>query len=251
MLTIQTFYPTSDSLETAKEPYRTVAAMINNFYKPNNFEEEPELSMKFKDFLAVSCIRDIAEDLAMHKITFVGRMRTLWNGLYDTRDLAHNSFKLYSVPNNLLCGLIFGGVYYVLHVESMVSEELQNTLNNYVRFKIRDEELYYYDKIFFAAMNSNMNNVATEDNEKKSKGLTAPQAALFCEALLRYHKCELPNKKDIIGPLGSQLFGLAKSTMERNTTEYGKEERIVVADIFKDIDPEFCAYIRSFGVKGT
>ena len=249
MQEIKDFYPSSDSLEQAEEPYRTIATMINEFYRPNDFEEEPILTMKVQDYLVVSCIRQIAEDLAEHKVTFIGRMQVLWKKIYNNRDLRYNDFKSFSVPNDLLRGLIFGGVYYVLYTERKIRKNLLEALNEYIHLKVQKNDLFFYEKFLDAVFRSEVNEVVSEDLEKKTKGLSAPQAALFCEALLQYHKRELQNKKEIIGPLGSQLFGYAESTMERNTTEYGKEDKKAVANIFKNIDPEFSDFINGFGKK--
>ena len=85
-------------------------------------------------------------------------------------------------------------------------------------------------------------------NKDKTKGLTPAQAHLFCEALLDIRNCTYSNKKDTISPLASALFGWAVSTMERNLA-YTADDRKHVAELFKNVDPEFSKHVRNFGNK--
>ena len=84
MLKIQAFYQTQEDLEKADELYKSVTFILNKLRLkgPNG---KKELSQGFKDTKAVSCIRDIAEDLAKSQVTFVSRMKTLWSSLLHSQ----------------------------------------------------------------------------------------------------------------------------------------------------------------------
>lgn len=123
MLKIQAFYRTQDDLQKADEPYKSVATILDKLYLkgPNG---KKELSYRgFNDAKAVSCIRDIAEDLTKCQVSFVNRMKTLWNSLLNPQKQFTDSFDNYSVPYEYYLGTIFGGVYYVLIKQKTVDDE--------------------------------------------------------------------------------------------------------------------------------
>lgn len=131
MLKIQAFYRTKDDLENAKEPYRSLTFTINKLRLkgPNG---KKSLSQSFRDTKALSCIRDIAEDLTKSQVTFVSRMKTLWDSLLNPQSQFTDSFENYSVPYEYYQGIIFGGVYYVLSKQKNVTDEHLDMLVTFV-----------------------------------------------------------------------------------------------------------------------
>lgn len=131
MLKIQAYYRTEEDLEKADELYKSVTFMLNKLRLkgPNG---KKELSQNFKDTKAVSCIRVIAEDLAKSQVTFVSRMKTLWNTLLNPQKQFIDSFDNYCVPYEYYQGTIFGGVYYVLAKQKTVDDEHLELLETFV-----------------------------------------------------------------------------------------------------------------------
>lgn len=84
-----------------------------------------------------------------------------------------------------------------------------------------------------------------EDNQKSRKGkFTTTQAALFCEAFLRFGKCSFTNKKETVPPIAGKMFGWELSSLERNMV-YNKKDKENVAKVFDEIYPEFSEFVRS------
>ena len=131
MLKIQAFYQTQEDLEKADELYKSVTFILNKLRLkgPNG---KKELSQGFKDTKAVSCIRDIAEDLAKSQVTFVSRMKTLWSSLLHSQKQFSNSFENYAVPYEYYQGTIFGGAYYVLAKQKTVDDEHLELMETFV-----------------------------------------------------------------------------------------------------------------------
>ena len=132
MLKIQAFYRTQDDLQKADEPYKSVATILDKLYLkgPNG---KKELSYQgFNNAKAVSCIRDIAEDLAKCQVSFVNRMKTLWSSLLNPQKQFTDSFDSYSVPYEYYQGTIFGGVYYVLTKQMTVDGEHLDLMATFV-----------------------------------------------------------------------------------------------------------------------
>lgn len=131
MLKIKAFYRTLEDLEKADEIYRSLTFILNKLHLkgPNGKEN---LSQNFKDAKAVSCIRDIAEDLAKSQVTFVSRMKTLWSALLNKQRQFTDTFENYSVPSEYYQGVIFGGVYYVLSKQKAVTDEHLGFIETFV-----------------------------------------------------------------------------------------------------------------------
>ena len=107
-----------------------------------------------------------------------------------------------------------------------------------------------------AKLRSLEENKNAEDEDIREKGkknevkrLTPAHAGLFCEALLDYHNCKYTNKKQSIAPLASSMFGWAITTMERNVSSYTPEDREYVANLFKELNPDFSSFVKNYGNK--
>lgn len=86
-----------------------------------------------------------------------------------------------------------------------------------------------------------------QDLQNKAKGLTREQAPLFVHALATYLKFNFTNKKASLAPLTNKLFGWGVSSMEKRLTEgYSTADRNYVADLFKELKPEFAEHIKNF-----
>lgn len=144
MLKIQPFYRTKDDLEKADEPYRSMTFTINKL-RLKGPDGKKELSPNFNEMIAVSCIRDLAENLANSQVTFVSRMIAFWDSLLSSQRIFVNSFDNYFVPNERYQGVIFGGVYYALSRQNMVDEEHLELL---VTFVSRYSEALPYFNVF-------------------------------------------------------------------------------------------------------
>ena len=131
MLKIQAFYQTQEDLEKADELYKSVTFILNKLRLkgPNGKKKLPQ---RFKDAKAVSCIRDIAEDLAKSQVTFVSRMKTLWSSLLHPQNQFSDSFENYAVPYEYYQGTIFGGAYYVLAKQKTVDDEHLELMETFV-----------------------------------------------------------------------------------------------------------------------
>lgn len=131
MLKIQAFYYTQADLQKADEPYKSVASILDRLYLKGPSGKK-SLSQGFKDVKAVSCIRDIAEDLTKNQVTFVNRMKTLWSSLLHPQKQFGDSFDNYAVPYEYYQGTIFGGVYYVLAKQKKVDDEHLDLMESFM-----------------------------------------------------------------------------------------------------------------------
>lgn len=131
MLKIQAFYYTQADLQKADEPYKSVASILDRLYLKGPSGKK-YLSQGFKDVKAVSCIRDIAEDLTKNQVTFVNRMKTLWSSLLHPQKQFGDSFDNYAVPYEYYQGTIFGGVYYVLAKQKKVDDEHLDLMESFM-----------------------------------------------------------------------------------------------------------------------
>lgn len=94
----------------------------------------------------------------------------------------------------------------------------------------------------------------SKENEGDDKGLTREQCALFTHALATYEPMNFTwtNKKEDLAPIASKLFGRGQRSMANRMTEgYTNDDRKIVADIFRDVCPEFASHIETFEKKGA
>jgi hypothetical protein len=96
----------------------------------------------FKNTLAVSCVRTLAEDLANSQTTFASQMNYLWAALLNKNHYMSTSFDNYFLPFECYLGVIFGGVYYVLAEQQSVSEDHLNMMNTFVT-SIKEASPYF------------------------------------------------------------------------------------------------------------
>lgn len=165
MLKIQPFYRTQGDLEKADEPYRSVAFIIDRL-RLKGPDGKKELSQYFKETIAVSCIRYVAEDLANIQVTFVSRMKTLWDYLLSQQRQSMNSLDNYAVPYECYQGVIFGGVYYVLSMQNTVDDE---HLEMMVTFVSRFSDALSYFNVFREAAERDKQKAAKSDGATITK----------------------------------------------------------------------------------
>lgn len=135
MIKIKAYYQTEADLQRMEEPYKSVAKIIDKLYLKGP-KDKLELSYKeFKNTLAISCIRFLAEDLANNQVSFVNRLKTLWTSLLNPRKVFTNSYDSYSVSYQRYQGTIFGGVYYVMKRLKSIDEEHLEMMENYISTK--------------------------------------------------------------------------------------------------------------------
>lgn len=132
MIKLKAYYQTLSDLQKAEEPYGSVLRIIDKM-KIMKFEGSIEVSLRFKNHLALSCVRTIVEELIQNDRCFVSEMKRLWISLYYARDLGCNDFNNYSVPSDHYKGIIFGGVYYVLSINKSVGEDYLSIMESYVK----------------------------------------------------------------------------------------------------------------------
>lgn len=150
--------------------------------------------------------------------------------------------------NAILCR-IYILLYYRHHDKK--DEELYQSV--YLRLK---EYMGIYSSKYLDSINQKIDDILTfeklaaartpAENGKPGKGLTAPQARLFCEALLHELGCSDYQIGDDIVPLASSLFGHTNNTMDRAHT-YDQNDRNVVAKLFEKKVPEFSEKLKNFG----
>ena len=132
MLKIQAYYRTEQDLEKANEPYKSVAIELDKLYFKGPIGKSVLSYNRFKNTKAISCIRYIAEDLEKSQVSFISRLRTLWDSLINPQKLFSDSYDCYSVPYERYQGTIFGGVYYVLSKLKTVDSEHLNLIDSFV-----------------------------------------------------------------------------------------------------------------------
>ncbi len=132
MLKIQAFYRTKEELEKASEPYKSVATILDKLYLKGPQNSKALSYERFKNTTAVSCIRDIAEDLAKSRVSFVSRMKTFWFSLLNPNKQFTDNFDNYSVPFEYYQGTIFGGVYFALAKQKSVDDECLDMMASFV-----------------------------------------------------------------------------------------------------------------------
>lgn len=132
MLKIQAFYRTQEDLEKADEPYKSVATILDKLYLKGPNGNNNLSYQGFTNVKAVSCIRDMAEDLAKSQVSFVSRMKTLWHSLLNPQKHFTDTFDNYSVPFEYYQGTIFGGVYYALAKQNKVDEEHLGLMESFI-----------------------------------------------------------------------------------------------------------------------
>lgn len=149
MLKIRAYYQTQEALQKADEPFKSVATILDRLYLKGPNDQKALSYQGFKNTLAVSCIRDLAEDLANNQVTFVSRMKTIWNSLQNLQQVFSNSFENYGVPYVYYQGVIFGGVYYVLAKQKTVGDEHLDLMATFI--SSYDEAQPYFN-VFKTAM---------------------------------------------------------------------------------------------------
>ncbi len=142
MIKINPYYRTEEDLNKAEEPFMSITRILERLYL-DGVNGKKDVSYKFKNTYAVSCMRDFAEDLAKKQTTFVSRLNYLWGSLMHPNKQFSNSFDSYGVPYERYQGIIFGGVYYVLAKLKSVSVGHLEMLSSFVSAKA--EALPYFN----------------------------------------------------------------------------------------------------------
>jgi hypothetical protein len=73
MIKIKPFYLNDNDLREIQEPYKSVALIIDKLRLPDA-NGNIAVTLSFKNTLALSCIRDIAEDLVENSIYLANRL---------------------------------------------------------------------------------------------------------------------------------------------------------------------------------
>lgn len=182
MIKINPYYRTDEDLNKAEEPFKAITRILERLYL-EGVNGKKDVSYSFKNTYAISCMRDIAEDLAKKQTTFVSRLNYLWGSLIHPNKQFSNSFDSYGVPYERYQGLIFGGVYYVLAKQKSVSVEHLDLLSSFVSAKaealpyfnvyketaktnasaIQSQDMDTLRKQFIQGLNSNPENIKTID----------------------------------------------------------------------------------------
>lgn len=243
---IEKYYPNRESLATIEEPYKGALMVLNMLYTKERFNNTYLSTKDVIDYYMMSCARHVAEKLTKEEYSFPSvflqcKKQTFEKALNDNMD-----FNAFYVNADYEQAALFGAVYYVLTVQGQVNQQYLDYIET--SFTSNDIMKYYFLPFKEAAQKAIDEQDKLKANSKdEAKKLTAAQAGLFCEALLSKHEIQYSNKKLTIPPIASKLFGYAQGTMERHGFSYTKEDRDAVADIFKDVDPEFSKLIRNFG----
>lgn len=198
------------------------------------------------DFYVMSCVHTVVDKLTDELFSFPSVFNNLYNNTY--RNVANEgmSFDSFYVNATYEHAALFGAVYFVLALQQKVGKENLSYLEETFT---KEDKLKAYFLPFKDAAEKKLAELLNSNKGKDDvKRLTAAQAGLFCEVFLASRNCTYKNKKVTIPPLASSLFGWAISTMERNLT-YTNDDKNHVADIFKDIDPEFSKLVRNFEKK--
>ncbi len=169
MLKIQPFYRTQEDLEKADEPYKSVTFIIDKL-RLKGPDGKKVLSQNFKETVAVSCIRDLAESLAKSQVTFVSRMATFWNALLSSQHQYMGSFDNYALPYEYYQGVIFGGVFYVLSMQGAVDDEHLEMMTTFVS---KNSDALPYFNVFKEA--------AEKDKQKVGKSAAVANAGDIVE----------------------------------------------------------------------
>ncbi len=247
MIKIESYYNELNELNEAEEPFRSVATMIDRMGANKEKDLEP-LSMEFSPTLAVNCIKTIAERLTQNKVSFVRQIRSLWHDLCNIRSMSANKCESYAVSHVRYLGVIFGGVYFVLAYQKSVDEELLALLDSIV--SEHSGALPYYNKMKSGSQHeATTTTVDAELSTKRGERFTTAQTMLFCEAFLRFNNCHIANKKETIPPIASRMFGWRLGSLERNTYSYSKEDKKVVAELFRKAHPDFADFVENMDNK--
>ena len=145
MLKINKYYQTEADLENAEEPYKSVATILDKLYL-EGLNNEKALSADFKNTLAISCIRYIAEDLSKRQASYVSRLKELWKSIKNPLMQYGDYYEKYSVPYDSHRGVIFGGVYYALSKQEAVNETCLDTIEKLVSGKKEAVPYFNYFK---------------------------------------------------------------------------------------------------------
>lgn len=243
---IEPHYPDRKSLATIEEPYKGALMVLNMLYTKERFNNTYLSTKDVIDYYMMSCARHVAEKLTKEEYSFPSvfqqcKKQTFEKALNDNMD-----FNAFYVNADYEQAALFGAVYYVLTVQGQVNQQYLDYIET--SFTSNDIMKYYFLPFKEAAQKAIDEQEKLKANSKdEAKKLTAAQAGLFCEALLSKHEIQYSNKKLTIPPIASKLFGYAQGTMERYGFSYSQEDRDAVADIFKNVDPEFSKLIRNFG----
>ncbi len=134
MIKINPYYRTDEDLNKAEEPFMSITRILERLYL-EGVNGKKDVSYNFKNTYAVSCMRDFAEDLAKKQTTFVSRLKYLWDSIMNPNKQFSNSFDSYGIPYERYQGIIFGGVYYVLAKQNLVSMEHLEMLSSFISSK--------------------------------------------------------------------------------------------------------------------
>lgn len=165
MIKINPYYRTDEDLNKAEEPFLSITRILERLYL-DGVNGKKDVSYSFKNTYAISCMRDIAEDLAKKQTTFVSRLNSLWGSLMHPNKQFSNSFDSYGVPYERYQGLIFGGVYYVLAKQKSVSVEHLDLLSSFVSAKA--EALPYFN-VYKEAAKPNASAIQSQDMDTLRK----------------------------------------------------------------------------------
>ena len=246
IMKIVDFYPNRDSLSNIDEPYKGALYILNILYMKAPQDGKCLDSNSVIDYYVMSCVRTIAEELTEKENSFPSvfqrcKARTYWSSINDKMDF--NDFRVNADYEQVA---IFGAIYYVLKIQGKVKpiylDFIEETFSSETRLK-------GYFQPFKDAAEKVMAEEESSAKKNEAKKMTPAQAGLFCEVFLNSRNCTYKNKKKkTIPPLASSMFGWAISTMERSLA-YSNEDKKYVADLFKDIDPEFSELVRIFEKK--
>ncbi len=166
MIKIEKYYTTLKDINTAEEPYKSVASLLDQLYLEGIGGWSRFSPSKFKIPQALSCMRTIAEELATNQTTFVSYLR------FKRTDLVNNpsqSFRYeydgYVLPNDNYSGTIFGGVYYILAAQGAVDDENLNKMDTYIS-SIKEAKPYFdYFKAAYEKQSQNGVITSSKDAE--------------------------------------------------------------------------------------